>query len=596
MIDRRHGVALNAVLLTAVCFSMLVFGMMKFSSSELRAVSRLVDKKQAEYLAYAGINWASAELAKKRWYQPPGSPPSKVERPAWGMKTLEPFGTGQGKVTVFCQEAGRLGVDVKDDDLYGRFDKIDLLDHIKVYALGECRDEKAMYYGKFIMSPDPYLNSDSTDAPGTGAAGGATTSAPGLVEIPVERAFAQDGSVEQKFTVVSINVTVGQQIDINTVCATLKPATLAITQTYDVKGVTYGKLKEIRTTVGAQINAGDVFGIMEEDCGSVRPTMTLKKMVQINHIDLRPFRGKDLADAAVLHQIGQEAKATALEFVVNYTKNAEVSAKLPGVMASPELPPQTSEAEIIRRIETSGQQPKYDVNKAGNRFILDLMSRWVPDGFKLDPAAAQKFAAGARYNLGHRRGHPRAEIKEILEGSGHADILKKLYDTKPWNDEGFHVVNGTEKYQGKMSDQYNDNMSTTDMIKGLSFLGNARKSITITLMGGTPLEDKPFKDAVAKGEINAADYWWWARRQGWYKQPTITGPTPSSVAYTYENDTTNPPIRLRNDYILNYLRKHYDEGGITAFSNKLRMPGDQNDTPQAPGPPDSTGARYSGGT
>lgn len=593
----RAGIAIGVVLICAACFAMMVFGMMKYSSSEMRNVSRLVDKKRAEYLAYAGINWAAVELAKGRWYQPPGEPPVKVQRPAWGEKTLEPFGPGNGRVRVVCQEAGRIGVDVRGDDLYGRFDKVDLLDHIKVYALGEMREEKALYYGKFIMSPDPYLNSDRTDAPGTGGAA-AAPARPGsnLVNILIPRAWSQDGAVSQVFTVTAVNVAPGQVIDINTICCTLAP-TIAITQSYDVKGPTYGRLKRVNVTVGQTVNADDVFGVMEEDCGSVVPSMTLKKMVQINHVDLRLYEGLDLTDPDTLHRVGQDAMGVAKTFIVNYAKNREVSQRLPVVMQLPSMGEKTTEAEMVARIERAGNMPTYDVDRAGNRFILEMLERWHPDGFNLTATGAAAFASASVYNLGHRRGHPRAEIKEILEGSGNASRLAGLYETKPWQNEGFHKIQPTSRYTSMLGDQFNEGMSTRDLIDGLSFLQNARRNITVVLAGGTPLEDGPFRAAVASGTINPADYWWWQRRNGWYAKPSsITGPTPSSVAYTYENDTTNPPIRLRVDYLLNYLRKHYDEGGVTAFSNRLRMPSDQNDTPQAPGPPDSTGARYSGGT
>ena len=51
---------------------------------------------------------------------------------------------------------------------------------------------------------------------------------------------------------------------------------------------------------------------------------------------------------------------------------------------------------------------------------------------------------------------------------------------------------------------------------------------------------------------------------------------------------------MRVDYLLGYFKKHYDEGIINPPADELRAEDDITDEPQAPGPPDVTGARLGG--
>ncbi|HNV71720.1 MAG TPA: hypothetical protein PKO06_18590, partial [Candidatus Ozemobacteraceae bacterium] len=569
----------------------IIAGVLRYSGSELKLAQRLIREKRAEYLAYAGISWTLEELRKKRWYQPPGKPPLKVQRPNYHMEVLEPFGAGNGKVTVICDEYGKLGVDVSKSDLYGNLDKADLLDHIKVFSIGEDGDAqtRAMVYGKFIMSPDPFLNSDSTDAPTMGSVAGK-----GMMDILIPQAWSQDGAVGKTFIVHEILVTVGTRVDPNTVVARLRQGPdwpYPTTMTHDVKSPYFGTLTTINVKTGQQVSQDDVFGTIKEESGSSVPSETLKRMVQVKRVDLRPFFGKDLTDISTIREIGKVMGDESRLFVKNQVLNQPLSRSLAENLTKTPLPDKTDAATIMNRLGGLGMGSSAGYDQDGNAFILDLFKHWHPRGYQLKDDEIPAFLAGCRFNLGTRPSEPRAEIKQVLTYSGHKDVLDKLYDTAARKNPEYYVLKGIEKYLSML--KHDPNSVTEKMIHDLSFLQNARKRISVKLDGGTPWEDDIYKDKVAKGE-NMAGYWWWPERAGWYGPIKISGPFPDEVPYTLENDTVDPPLKIRVDYLLNYHRKHYDEGSLQPFPSGWRLPADQNDTPQRPGPPDSTGSQYSG--
>ncbi|NLI78778.1 MAG: hypothetical protein GX442_20350 [Candidatus Riflebacteria bacterium] len=595
----RLGAAVPLVLVLLAGLASIVMGVLRYSGSEVRQVNRLIGEKKAEYLAYAGISWTLEKLRRDRWYQPPGNPPAKVQRPNSHTEVLEPFGPGNGKITVVCDEFGQMGVDVRKSDLYQNMEKADLLDHIKVYSIGEdpLTKSEAMVYGKFIMSPSPYLNSNSTDAPTMGQAAGTK----GEMVVTIEKAWSQDGEEETNFIVDTVSIKVGDRVDPNKIIAHLTPGTpragYQITASWDLKPPFFGTVTSVKAGVGDKLTVGDVFATIKEESGSSVPSETLKRLVQVKKVDLRSLRGKKLTELATVREVGQEMARESRDLVANASRNRLVREKLPGAIAGSPLPDKVDRQTVQSLVDGLGSQPAGSYDAQGNDFILDLFQTWHPRGFQMTKDDIPAFLKGCKFNLGTRPTEPRAEIVQVLTHSGHQSVLDELYkvSTRDANrnpkPEVF-LVQSIEAYLRLLP--HNPEAATKQLIHDLTFLQNARKRITVTLAGGTPWEDDVYKDKLKNDPQSVAGYWWWPERKGWYGPITIDGPYPDEVPYTLENDTVDPPIRLRVDYLLDYFRKHYDEGGLQPFPSGWRLPQDQNDTPQRPGPPDSTGAKYSG--
>jgi hypothetical protein len=112
MAIRRTGMALPLVVVFGAFMALIVFAVMRFSSSEMHFTAQNALQKQAAMLAFSGINIAEMALAKGRWYQPPYKQPvdgnrdgtisreeaaasSLIDRPNFAELDFEPDGAGR---------------------------------------------------------------------------------------------------------------------------------------------------------------------------------------------------------------------------------------------------------------------------------------------------------------------------------------------------------------------------------------------------------------------------------------------------------------------------------------------------------------------
>lgn len=580
----KRGIAIPTALVLISVMLIFLMSMLNFSSSELHNIKRFYESKRAEYLAYSGLNWAESQLMKKRWWVDQGfDVNNKIPRPTGGTAVHEFFGSGNGKTFIIAEEfASANPTPVKG------YDKIQRLDHIRVFSIGEYKGARVLVYGKFIMSPEPFLNSDSTEGADT------QTSAPGadntaIIEIPVP--WSQDGKVPTTLIVAQVNKNVGDKVDPNTIIATIKghPSDpVQITMTWDIKAPAYGTLTKLNLVNGQTVFAKDIVGeCSDELMTTVRSNKTLKKMVRVTKINDRAITDLDLTDFDVRrNKIDKFIKELSERYVLNYAKNQPHVSNIEKSFENSPPKSTMSVNDVVKRLDSVPASSGLSVQVAGNKFLDDMIEKWVMPGLSAKQRA--DFPEKSEYHLAIGKSKPRTEIIEVLSHFGRlGDIV-----TRPQKNPELYKIPSSQRYKDIMnlSDQQK---STSDFIHDATFLGDGAKKIKIVFNKGTPWDDGYFQQLVASGVINAADYWYWPSKNGWYTKPDITI-TPVEIPYNFVNKAPDNPFTMEVSYVLNYLRKHYDEGLAVPPGSKIRLPSDQQDTPQSPGPPDSTGSSYSG--
>ena len=581
----RRGMAVpTALVLIGVLFVFIV-SLMKFSGQEAGNVRALIDLKEAEYLAYSGLNAAGVSLNAGRWWVSglTFNPSNKVSRATGGTMVREPFGPGKGKFTIIAEE-----FESANPTPIPGYSSVQRLDHIRVLSIGEYNKARILVYGKYIMSPEPLLNSDSTEAAETQ---GGIAKVDGTVEIHVPTPWSQDGPVPTAMMVKKIYATPNQKVDPNSVLALLvcDPSDpVQITMTWNINAPAFGMLKSISLAEGQKVFANDLFGVCTDELlTGVRSNKTLKKMVRITKFIDRSLTDLDLTDFDLRRiRIDPIIKQLSQSYVANYAKNLKVSPILEKSFLGPILPTRTSEQEILDRLkDVTAPDASPDYERSGNIFMDDMLGKWVIPGLKA--SVRSKFPGAAEYHLCVRRADPRPEIMEVLSHFGRLGEI----ETAPRRDNSLYKIAGTPRYLEVMRPDLGKAQS--GFIDEATFLPDGAKMIRILFNKGTPLEDAPFQQGKADGSIDPSKYWWWSSKSGWYTMPDITIES-VDVPYYYVNQSPENPFVMEVGFVLNYLRKHYDEGMAISPANKIRAPSGQNDTPQAPGPPDSTGCNYGG--
>lgn len=580
----KRGIAVpTALILISVLFIFLV-SMMNYSSQEMLNVKVTYEKKRAEYLAYSGLNWAESSLMKKRWWVTGGfNPVAKVPRPTGGASVQEFFGPENGKAYIIAEEFESANpAPVKGYDTAQR------LDHIRVFSIGEYKDQRVLVYGKFIMSPEPFLNSDSTEGADTQTAA-STEDGKALIEAP--KPWSSDGPVPSVMIITALKAAVGAKVDPNSIIAVAAghpddPIKTALT--WDIKAPVFGTLTKINFAVGQQITANDIFGeCTDELMTSTRSNKTLKKMVRVTKIIDKAITQLDLTDFEVRRQkLDLFIKNLSDEYVVNYAKNLPYIGNLENSFNNPAIGSSISVDEVITRLSSVPASTDMTAQTAGNKFMDNMIEKWVIPG--LSAPQKEKFPGMSEYHLTIGKSKPRTEIIEVLSHFGRLDEIV----TRPQKFPELYKITSTQKYKSVMN-LGDSSKDSSQYVHDATYLKDAAKKILIVFNKGIPWDDTAFKEKKESGEINAADYWFWPSKNGWYTKPDISI-IPVEIPYNFVNKSPDKPFIMEVTYVLNYLQKHYNEGLAIPPGGKIRLPGDQSDKPQPPDEPDSTGSKYSG--
>lgn len=485
----KKGFALGIVVIFIAFFMIMVFGVMRFSSFEMSSTAQMTLQKKAEMLALSGINVAEMALDKGRWYQPPYKPAkdldgngeitraeaeasSLIPRPNFTYLDIEPNNGRAGSIRVYFQEIAKNGVDLSENRLYSKFGlkTADLLDHIKVYSIGEYSGERTMMYGKFIMSPSPLLNSPEIDI--ASHSNFPTTEfhviaePPKLVQEQIDQGF-------QPFKIGEIKevlVKAGDRVDPNTRLLVIKDAEIhdpgpnqwLSTQLAQPKSQAHGIVKSmINPATGQPWRVGDKMplpievAIIDEDSnvGSDIPSQTLKRMTMIMEIPNSLFSASSLEPSAAtyntLNKIGSYTRGVAINFVVNSMNKGAYQADLEKVFKSAfpahdDAGTNVSEEKIIATLDAIGPMDTSDYNFSGNKFIVSMLSKWRPRGFKIEPDEMENIADLASYTLGVKETDPRKSCQDIFTIC--QEFSEWVFDpsaiplSKDWTPEEFFAI------------------------------------------------------------------------------------------------------------------------------------------------------------
>ncbi|EKD84511.1 MAG: hypothetical protein ACD_39C00003G0004 [uncultured bacterium] len=650
--SRRRGFSMAVGLAAGVILLLAVTNLAFYSSHEIGIVKTMLNIKKADFAAFSGINVVNARLHENRWYQPKSNPGQLQKFKSSHIEKLEDYFKEDKNLetTVFIDEiphpkAQKNGTENTDGSIWvevapKKRQYRALLDHIRVLSLGISGDEKSLYFGKFIMVPEPYLADDQSV--------GHYVASPleGEDLIPIYPEPVWDNKEEEGFTnkerkgVVSVLITPGQKVKMGDIIMVLKfymADGAETTRREQVVSPYSGTVKKVLVAPGQDTLIGQPVAFIEKDPGDLYSRKTLRKMVQITKIPLSIFENLDLNKREDRFKVYTHISRMMLESVINRVPmqsiRDDVTEKFKSVdeksltfkqatdLLNSVGKPQWGVDDIekmfaaLKAKSDQNQEPDIDVTsdydriyaQAGKAVISNLWSGFTPDG-RLASSTKKMFPNMAGYKLGVQPSSIDAEMLSLLKlvSAQHGiDYLAQL-KTKPQEDKGLYNIASTTNpltKKGYWEQMRNDNNlgNSTDNVKdyitNMSELKSGAKKAVVKLDQGTPWEDAPFKQMVADGTANPDDYFWWEEKQGWYKKIPKENVVIKDydIPYGYNNES-NPddPFKMEVSQMMEYFRKHYTFGTTLPPADDYWAENTITDTPQAPGPPDSTGAKYSG--
>lgn len=462
MKNKKRGIAVSMVVAMGTVLSILIFGVMRFSSNEMHFTAQAAFQKRAVMLAYSGISIAEMALAKGRWYQPPFRPFNKakaafngtlsdqeladwrkqnlVNRPNFSELELEPEGWGNGTIRIFFHEIPINGVDLTKNSLYARFklEKADLLDHIKVYSIGEYRGERVMVYGKYIMSPSPLFNSAEIDLASSTMQ---TVTEHRVIVEPLELVKEIIG-IEKPLKhgkIIKVCKKAGEKVTPNDVLFINGDADTSkgwqATQQGQPKAAVYGKIKSmINPMTGREWQVGDEFhlpcemAVIEEDSsvGTDIPSQTLKRMVMVMRIPKEMYARASLKVGTkdtyrVLGKIADYTREVARKYAQNVANKKVFEEELPEVFAqrfpsSGLFGTKVSDKRIVEVLDGIAPLPEIGYNAAGNAFMVNMLKNWRPRGFAIDSDELNTISRLPSFTLGvpETDPSPRESLKDLF--------------------------------------------------------------------------------------------------------------------------------------------------------------------------------------
>lgn len=532
----KKGISLFLVLVVLSAFFMIVMGLLRQSSGELKHAKHLIAAQTAETIALSGIDWAEMELRKGRWYQPAFGENPSGGRPSFGLKSMTPPSESEGKLTVACQDVPSL----KTGSNLRNMQKIWFLHHIDVFSLGEYSGSRCLVYAKFIISPEPALNGNSTEAieyenPEFGS--------PFTAPIRV-REVTFNGSQVQNFKVTKILVSPGQTVDINTPVAELTPVN-GSAQKVELRPSTFGKVKDLFLKAGDLCKAGDNLGTLEKKItpsgqpAAVADTRTLKKMVRITKIDLSQFPNFDLNRIADRVSVAGYVDAVSDAFLINFVGHAALKDMLNAISDSA-LPDKLKDGEVFDKFPTSITNMTRE--RAENVFLTYLIKNFTLPGCKWDKKEQAK--KESHLFLDHRKTAPPEKLLKKLDELGLANLL----NSKPRKDDRYFTPKmDKDEFLTLLSPKFN--LPVTDFVSQLSQLPDASRYVDIK-EGNFPTSDfKETPDSILVTKADAKPY------------PVQVAVQKLPKGYSFVDPVNNFTIKM-ND-LVGFLKKIYSNEGST---------------------------------
>lgn len=459
MTQTRKGSSIFMVLALLGVFFTMVMGLLRLSSGEMRQAKQQIGHQSAEIIALSGIDYAESRLRKGRWYQKPFSVDGSKGRPTFTVEYLTPPG-GEGKLTVACQDVARK---TPAANLMG-MQQLWLLHHVDIFSLGEYAGKKSLIYGRFIVSPEPALNSDSTD--------GLIYSDAGYNPYKVNMRMPEPkyGDPGASFVLSKYRVYIGQKVDLNTVVAEVDAADGSQTGV-PVFASSHGKVSALNLGKGDSCKAGDVLLTIEKtpSSGGAGSLKTLKKMVRITKIDPGLFPNFDITNLsdrlAVAEYVAQSSNAFLMNFVAHQCLEDAVEK-----LKHENIPAQMSDKDLLAMFPPDITNVSRE--RAENLFITYLLKNFVPPGAnweKKDQALKQAFL-----QLDHVKTSPPQDMVDFLSKNG----IKWTLDSKPRIDDRYYNPKMyKDEFLKLLSPKFN--LPVSSFIEQISWLPDATRSFDV---------------------------------------------------------------------------------------------------------------------
>lgn len=530
-----------AVILGSVFF-VVVSGLLRYSSSEMKHVKAISAVRKAELLALSGVDWAESELRKGRWYQKEFQPYEKVVgvHPTHGVKELWPFGSEEGKVTIVCEDVANA---VPGSNVRG-MQRLWYLHHVNVYALGEFEGSKALVYGRYIISPEPALNSISTEAseyesPEFGA--------PRAAALRILPAMINGADVND-FIVKKIHVAANQTVDINSVAATLAPADGSNSEVA-LRPQTNGRISEILLEEGQTCRAGDTFAVLSRQittAGGIADSKTLKKMVRVTKIDPKVWRGLSILSRNDRYALSQYISGLSDAYLQNFVAHASLESAINNLGGS-KLNKKLSSEELLAKFPADVNNTTR--NRAENTFLASMIQNFTVPGGTWE--RKEKSLDKTYLELDHpRTTQPPADLVNWLRDLN----LTFLLNTKPRIDPRYYEPKMKQsEFIKLLKPQFN--VDPNEFIQSLSQLSDASRYVDIV---EGDFEDSPpvFRETedsieIVKPEKNVRVF-----VEKYTKD------------YTFVDPESGFSIKMGD--LMTFLRKYYDDSGSQSPREDVR--------------------------
>lgn len=526
MIKEKKGSSIFMVLALLGVFFTMVMGLLRLSSGEMRHAKQQIGHQSAEIIALSGIDYAESRLRKGRWYQQPFSKDGSKGRPTFTVESLTPPG-GEGSLTIACQDVARK---TPATNLLG-MQQLWLLHHVDVFSLGEYAGKKSLIYGRFIVSPEPALNSDSTDGLIYSDAG----YNPYKVNMRVPEPNIGDPAAE--FVVKKYKVFIGQKVDLNTIVAELDAVDGSQTSV-PVFASSHGKIAGLNLKQGDGCKAGDVLLTIEKTpaSGGAGSLKTLKKMVRITKIDpgLFPkFDINNLSDRlAVAEYVAQSSNAFLMNFVAHQGLEQAVDK-----LKHKNIPAQMSDKDLLSLFPPDITNMSRE--RAENAFITYLLQNFAPPGSNWDKR--DQANREAYLQLDHVKTSPPKEMVDFLNKNG----IKWTLDSKPRIDERYY---NPKMFKGEflklLSPKFN--LPVSQFIEQISWLPDATRSFDVQQ------NENGFGESSTVKETDSSIY---IVKEDAEPYPIKVEVQKIKKAYSYVDPVNDFAIQMQD--LVDFFRKYY---------------------------------------
>ncbi len=538
----RKGSAIAIAIILGTVFFIAVSALLQHSSGEMKHVKAISAVKKAELLAISGIDWAESQLRVNRWYGTDFVPyeQNKGKHDTCGIKELTPFGSNEGTVTVICEDVANK---TPGHNMYG-MQQIWFLHHINVYALGQFENQKCLVYGRYIISPEPILNSKSTDGAGFASP---EHGVPGAIAVAAEMTKVNGEDVSD-FVVKEIKVYESDSVDENKTLFILNPLGNSDSE-IKVHPHTFGQVAEIKVNEGQTVHAGDTLLLLKKsiDTGGSEATMkTLKKMVRITKIPPEIWKDLDIYNRNDRFALSQYITGISDAFLQNFVAHSTLETSLKN-MGSNKLESKLSSAEVLDKFPI-----KYSTttrNRAENSFLAHMIKNFTAPGGTWE--RKEKALKSTYLKLDQ---NPNTQLPSELSSLLAKYNLSHLTNTKPRvNRSYFNPKMKNDEFMTLLSPHLNQ--PPEEFIKNLSELPDASRKITF--------EDGDFGESYVNNEdengieiINPDEGF----------KVTVEKITKK---YTFVDPESGFAIEMSD--LMAFLKKYYDDEGSQSPREDVRV-------------------------